>query len=111
MQVTAGLDAGALRAYRVAWARALMASRLREQLSPDSQGTLEVAVVLRASGRVHDVAVLKGSGDRALDNAVIAAMRNTASAVQVPTAMQGRELVLSVPVEVGAVPPISAADR
>lgn len=111
MQLTPGLDAGAVRAYRIAWARALAGSSLRAHLGPERQGMLEVGVALAASGQVRDIAVLRGSGDRGLDEAVLLAMRSAMSAVPVPVVMQGREWVLTVPVEIGTVPPISAADR
>lgn len=111
MQLTPGLDAGAVRAYRIAWARALAGSSLRAHLGPERAGRLEVGVALAASGQVRDIAVLRSSGDRALDEAVVLAMRTAMSAVPVPVAMHGGEWVLTVPVEIGAVPPISAADR
>lgn len=108
MQASAGLDAGAVRAYRIAWARALAGSTLRERLSPDMQGMLEIGVALTASGQLRDIAVLKGSGDAALDRAVLAAMRNIMQAVPIPSVMLGRELVLTVPVEVGIARPAAA---
>lgn len=111
MQVTPGLDAAAVRAYRVAWARALAGSSLRAHLGPERAGRLEVGVALAASGQVRDIAVQRSSGDRALDEAVVLAMRSAMSAVPVPVVMQGGEWVLTVPVEIGTVPPISAADR
>lgn len=111
MQLTPGLDAGVVRAYRIAWARALAGSSLRAHLGPERQGMLEVGVALAASGQVREIAVLRGSGDRALDEAVLLAMRSAMFAVPVPVVMQGREWVLTVPVEIGTVPPISAADR
>lgn len=111
MQLTPGLDAGAVRAYRIAWARALAGSSLRAHLGPERAGRLEVGVALAASGQVRDIAVQRSSGDRALDEAVILAMRSAMSAVPVPVAMQGGEWVLTVPVEIGTVPPISAVDR
>ena len=111
MQPTAGLDAGAVRAYRIAWARALMGSALRENLSAEMQGALEVGVAVTASGLLHEIVVLKGSGVAALDAAVIAAMRHAAQTVPLPPLMQGREFVLVVPVEVGPVQATSAVGR
>jgi TonB family protein len=110
-QATAGLDAGAVRAYRIAWARALMGSALRERLDADMQGALEVGVAVAASGQVREIFLLKGSGVSALDAAVIAAMHHAAQTVQLPPQMQGREFVLGVPVEVGLVPSTSAVGR
>ena len=111
LQPTPGLDAGAVRAYRVAWARVLSTSGLRERLSVDAQGVLEVGVAVSAAGQVRDIFVLKSSGDAALDGAVIAAMRNAAPVLQPPAMMPGRDVVLTVPVEVGTVSLTSAADR
>lgn len=111
IQPTAGLDAGAVRAYRIAWARALMGSTLRASLGTDMQGALEVGVAVAASGQVREVFLLKGSGVAGLDAAVIEVMRHAAQAVQLPSVILGRELVLAVPVEVGLVSPTSAGDR
>ena len=110
MLPTAGLDAGAVRAYRIAWARALIRSGLRERLDAEVQGRLEVGVAVAASGQITDIALLKGSGVAALDHAVIAAMRNAMPSVALPPVMQGREFVLVLPVEVGAAA-TAAADR
>lgn len=111
LQPTAGLDAGAVRIYRLALSRALAASALREQLTAAMQGRVEVGVAISAAGQVHDIFVLQGSGIAALDHAVIAALRGAVPGAPIPPAMQGREFVLAVPVEVGPVAPISAADR
>ena len=75
------------------------------------QGALEVGVAVAASGQVREIRMLKSSGVAALDGAVIAAMRHVMQSVPLPPAIQGRELVLTVPVEVGPVVPTSAADR
>lgn len=111
LQPSAGLDAGAVRLYRLALSRVLAASALREHLTAGMQGRVEVGVAISAAGQVHDIVVLQGSGIAALDNAVISALRGAVSGAPIPAAMQGREFVLAVPVEVGPVSPISAADR
>jgi TonB family protein len=106
-----GLDAAAVRSYRIGWARALANSRLRDKLGADMHGALEVGVALTPAGQVREIALLKSSGIAALDHAVMAEMRNAVHAVQLPSAMRGRDLVIALPVEVGAAPPILAADR
>lgn len=111
LQPTAELDAGAVRAYRLAWARVLANSGLREKLGADMRGAMEVGVAVSAAGQVRDIVVLRSSGDAALDVAVIAVMRNAVPAVGLPAVMPGREFVLTIPVEVGAAPIISAAGR
>lgn len=108
---TVGLDAAAVRSYRIGWARALANSGLRGRLGADMHGGLEIGVALAASGQVRAIALLRSSGIAALDQAVVAEMRNAVPAVPLPPAMLGRELVIALPVEVGAAPPISAADR
>lgn len=108
---SSGLDAAAVRSYRIGWARALANSRLRDKLGADMRGTLEVGVALTPAGLVREIALLKSSGIAALDHAVMAEMRNAVQAVQLPSAMLGRDLVIALPVEVGAAPPILAADR
>jgi TonB family protein len=111
LQPTAGLDAGAVRIYRLALSRVLAASALREHLTAGMQGRVEVGVAISVTGQVRDIAVLQGSGIAALDNAVVAALRGAVSGAPIPSAMQGREFVLAVPVEVGLVAPTPAADR
>ena len=111
LQPTAGLDAGAVRAYRVALARALAASGVREGLGAEMQGSLELGVVIAPSGLVREVGLIRGSGVPALDAAVLTAMRRSAAHARLPAEMQGREFVLGLPVEVGPVPLTSAAGR
>lgn len=110
MTVSSGLDAGAQRGYRVALARMLMSGDLRRAL-PDSSmaGELEIGIALSASGQLKDVAVLRGSGSAVLDAVVLAAVRQAALSAPVPPAMQGRDFVIALPVEVGAATALTSA--
>ena len=111
MQATVGLDAGAVRAFRLTLSHLMAASALRQRLGAGMQGRVEVGIAISASGQVRDVAVLQGSGSAALDNAVLAALRGVAAHAPIPAAMQGREFVLAVPVEIGTLEATSEAGR
>jgi TonB family protein len=104
LQQTAGLDAGAVRAYRVALARALATSGLREGLGMEVQGSLELGLAIAPSGQVREVGVIRGSGVAALDAAVVAAMRRSVVHARLPSEMLGREFVLGLPIEIGPLP-------
>lgn len=103
MTASSGLDAGAQRSYRVALARLMMAGDLRRSLpDPSITGALEVGVSLTAAGQLRDVAVVRGSGSAVLDAAVVGAIRQAAQLAPIPPALQGRDFVIVLPVEVGA---------
>lgn len=113
LEVSTGIDAGAVRSYRLSLARAMMAGELHRRLhDPALAGRLEIGVAIAASGLVRDVVVLRGSGIAALDETVRAAVGAAAREAAVPAAMQGRDWVIALPVEVGATdaaPPTAAA--
>lgn len=113
LQATVGLDAGGVRAYRIALGRSLVSARLREGLSPDMRGQLELGIAVTEVGAPARVEILRSSGQPALDARVLAAMRAVAPDVAVPEVLLGRAFVLSLPVEVGPAPEMftSAAGR
>ena len=106
-----GLDAGALRVYRLALARAIRADLLRPSLpDPAFQGALVLGVAIGASGQLMEVAVLRSSGSATADAVLLGAVGEAARAAPIPAAMRGRNFVIELPVEIGAAA-TSAADR
>lgn len=110
LEVSTGLDAGALRSYRLSLARAMMAGDLHRRLrDPALAGRVEIGVALAANGLVREVVLLHGSGIASLDATVLAAVGAAARETSVPAAMQGRDFVIALPVEVGATDAASSA--
>jgi TonB family protein len=109
MQPTVGLDAGAVRSYRIALARLLGNGNLRAGLSPDMQGELQVGIAITVGGMLNQVEIVRSSGQPALDSHVVAAVRAAAREAIIPELMRGREFVVLLPVEVGPVLPATSA--
>ena len=106
-----GLDAGAVRIYRLALARAIRVERLRPRLpDPSFQGALTIGVVISAAGQLRAVTVVRSSGSAAADAAVVAAVDEAARAAPLPLAMRGRDFVIELLVEIGTTL-TAAADR
>lgn len=106
-----GLDAGAVRIYRLALARAIRVEGLRPRLpDPSFQGALTMGIAISAAGQLRAVAVVRSSGSAAADAAVAAAVDEAARAAPLPPAMRGRDFVIELPVEIGTAL-TAAADR
>ena len=106
-----GLDGGAVRTYRLALARAIRVEFLRPRLpDPTFQGTLALGVAISAAGQLKAVAVVRSSGSATADAAILAAVNEAARTAPVPLVLQGRDFVIELPVEIGAVFN-AAADR
>jgi TonB family protein len=101
MRATVGLDAGAVRSYRIALARLLAGGALRTGLTGEMQGTLEVGVAVTANGLPQQVELVRSSGQTALDVQVLAAVRAAAHEAAIPELMRGQAFVVVLPVEVG----------
>lgn len=109
---SSGLDAGALRVYRLALAHAIRADLLRPSLpDPAFQGALLLGIGIGAGGQLMEVAVLRSSGSPRTDAAVLAAVGAAAQAAPIPVAMRGRNFVIELPVEIGAAATTAAAGR
>jgi TonB family protein len=98
MQETPGLDAGAVRGYRIALARLLASSEWRSGLRPTMRGEMEIGIAITAAGLAEGVEMVRGSGDAALDRQVLGVVRAAANAVVVPAPLYGS--VVMLPVEV-----------
>jgi TonB family protein len=109
MQPTPGLDAGAVRSYRITLARLLAGGTLRAGLTPDMHGELQIGIAVAANGLIYQVEVVRSSGQAALDAHIVAAVMAAAHEAAIPEPMQGREFVVLLPVEVGSI--TSAAAR
>lgn len=101
LQASPGLDAAAVRGYRISLARVLAEGALRAALTPDMRGTLEVGISITHMGLPKQVAVVRSSGQPALDRQVLSAVRSAVNTVTLPAAMQGRDFVVLLPIEVG----------
>lgn len=108
---SSGLDAGAVRTYRLALARAIRGEVLRPRLpDPAFQGALSLGIAIGAAGQLRAVAVVRSSGSATADAAVLAMVNEAALTAPVPAAMRGRDFVIELPVEIGAAL-TAAADR
>lgn len=88
-----GLDAGAVRAYRVGMARA-MAGRLGEASATETALSVEVGVAVSALGSVDKLALARSSGNDAFDAQLLASLRAVAAGVPVPGRLLGRPFVI-----------------
>lgn len=99
-----GLDAGAVRAYRIGLARQLAGLRDRLQMAAAAHADAQakIAIAVDAGGFVERVEVVESSGRAALDAQLQAAVREAVDAAPVPAALQGQAFVIVLALELGA---------
>jgi TonB family protein len=102
-------DAGGLRAYRVALARALGSGTWRSGLDPQLRGSLEIGIAIDASGRVREIGLVRGSGQTELDRRLLEAVRMAVREAVIPSVLQSQSFFVALPIDVGE--PTSVADR
>lgn len=99
-----GLDAGAVRAYRIGLARQLAGVRDRLEMATAAHADVQakIAIAVDAGGFVERVEVVESSGRAALDAQLLAALRQAVGAAPVPPALQGQAFVIVLALELGA---------
>ncbi len=99
-QDSAGLDANALRGYRLALAiEARRFKSVPDQAQAEGwAGTADVRLAIAAGGREISVELAKSSGHAALDTAALSMIDAAAQRALVPPLLQQRAFVLNLPV-------------
>lgn len=97
---TAGLDANALRGYRLALAiEARRFKRVPDQARVEGwAGTADVRLAIAAGGQAVSVELARSSGYAALDTAALSMIEAAAQRATVPPLLQQRAFVLTLPV-------------
>lgn len=99
-QVQPSLDTAALKAFGEILAQAIGKRKDYPRLARmrNWQGTTELKLQIGPDGKLQDVHVGHSSGFQVLDAAAIQMVHNAAPLPDVPEALQGRELTMTVPV-------------
>jgi len=99
-QVQPSLDTVALKAFGEILARAIGKRKDYPRLARirNWQGTTELKLQIGPDGKLQDVHVGHSSGFEVLDAAAVQMVHNAAPLPDVPEALRGRELTMTVPV-------------
>jgi protein TonB len=99
-QVQPSLDTVALKAFGEVLARAIGKRKDYPRLARmrNWQGTTELKLQIGPDGKLQDVHVGHSSGFEVLDAAAVQMVHNAAPLPDVPEALRGRELTMTVPV-------------
>jgi protein TonB len=94
------LDAGALKAYGEILAQAIDKRKSYPRLARmrNWQGTTQLKLRIGPDGRLHDVSVGSSSGFELLDAAAIKMVQESLPLPELPEALRGRELTMTVPI-------------
>lgn len=95
-----GLDADAMRAYRVALATELRRFKNYPPRAVEAgwSGTVEVSILINAAGGVQSVQLTGTSGYRVLDEKALDMMRHAAPRTAVPEVLRGHAFSMKVPI-------------
>ena len=99
-QPAASLDPGALKAYGEILAQAIGKRKTYPHLARmrNWQGTTELKLQIGLDGKLHQVSVGHSSGFEVLDAAAVKMAQEAVPFPEVPEALRGRELTMTVPV-------------
>jgi len=99
-QPAPALDAGALKAYGEMLAQAIDKRKSYPRLARmrNWQGTTQLKLRIGADGKLQDVSVGSSSGFELLDAAAIRMVQDALPLPQLPEALRGRELTMTVPI-------------